>query len=614
MYGIFVEVGVPESGRLTARVERALTQLGAEAFGGQLALTRCLSAELDEGGVVWAPQAPAPGARAISHCETRDTKVAVVFGEVYGAESAATAILDRWSAGGIDAARRMDGRFGAVLIERSDRSVFVICDLIGLRSLRVVELGPGLIVSNSDLALAATGAFDLEPDPAGLHELASFDWPLGQRTSLRRVRAFDATTYLHYRDGQLQSVRAPLVDLGRTAALPRAAKAERAAAVDRAAERIEASAASEPVAELCAVELTAGFDSRASLAAVWSSPHRPVIQARTGGPPEARDVRVAARLAGLLGCPHVISPVQPPDPEGFVTKARWIAAYGNGEANVRRAVVTSRLLVEVETPVFTGNAGGIYRTHFHDPVRAALGFETVDLPAVAERLEGRLLGGRRLPPSPFSRERRGRLRSRLEDLGGLDPAESRLMSAFLLYERHGRWGSRVARFTRQTRRRSVFETPTALESAFSLPYDDFAAAAIHRRLVERHVPELLKISVNGGGSLRGPRSRWASLTRTGRVELAKVQGDAEQLLFRKRRQATAVRLDLLATELLPVLRESILGPDSPWESVFDRDALRSMLTPSGMRARHAAHVAGFMMSASLHRELCRRFREAGTSG
>ena len=83
----------------------------------------------------------------------------LVFGDLISTpyEKTAEVIWKTWTQAGIEGVRNLDGCFSSIIVDRLNKEVFLVSDLLGLRSLTYYYNNETLLVSMHDVPIVATG-------------------------------------------------------------------------------------------------------------------------------------------------------------------------------------------------------------------------------------------------------------------------------------------------------------------------------------------------------------------------------------------------------------------------------------------------------------------------
>ncbi|XXX78347.1 hypothetical protein WMF30_06210 [Sorangium sp. So ce134] len=554
---------------------------------------RITLAVLPEVGGGWALLAPEPRPRLnLIEQVVTDTHAALVFGDLQGESRAspASAVLRAWRSGGGASVAALDGNFSAIVVDRAERTVAVISDLLGRRALRTLHADGVLYVSPHDVALVATGACPVEIDHASACSIVAADWSIGGRPLLARVEPCDPAHWLRLRGGRLERLPAPLgLFEDRVDARDPAAVRER---IDRIVDSMRDNTRFAAAGwDTLRADLTAGIDSRAVFALVASVVPAERIVARTTGAADSLDVRVAGRIAALSGVRHEHRELDLPIHDDFSRHADLIAFHMNGDSSAKRAIDRYPTWDDGRPLGFEGGGGEIFRGYYYDRpgnyrrvARASAG----DVADFFVRKWRRLTAlSFRSPEHPAAV--RERTQAVLEPMFRRSPDLHDVLDQFYLFERYGRWGALTSRFT-WWRTFSPYASPSVVRLAFGLPSPIATHASLHDAIVRRFLPSARGILVNSNSllPLQGP-----GLARLLARDLLYVTGEIWRAAaawrsrsVKERRSSDAMRADMLAGPLHDHARDALLSRDSIAVDLLGHELVARLLDEHRARRQH----------------------------
>ncbi|WP_437484544.1 hypothetical protein WME75_45085 [Sorangium sp. So ce1014] len=554
---------------------------------------RITLAVLPEVGGGWALLVPEPRPRlALIEQVVTDTHAVLLFGDLQGESRAspASAVLRAWMSGGGAAVAALDGNFSAIVVDRAERTVAVISDLLGRRALRTLHAGGVLHVSPHDVALAATGACPVEIDHASACSILAADWSIGGRPLLAGVEPCDPARWLRFRGGRLERLAAPLgLFERRIDARDAAAIRERTdQIVDNMRENARFAAAS---CDTVQADLTAGIDSRAAFALLASVVPAERIVARTTGAADSLDVRVARRIAALSGVRHAHRELDMPIHDDFSRHADLIAFHMNGDSSAKRAI-DSYPSWDDERPLnFEGGGGEIFRGYYYarpGQYRRVARASAGDVAAFFVRKWRRLTALSYRSPDPPAAVRERTL-AVIEAMFGRSPDLHDVLDQFYLFERYGRWGALTSRFL-WWRTFTPYASPSVVRLAFSLPSPISTHAALHDAIVRRFLPSARSILVNDNSLLP---LQGAGVTRRLARDLLYVTGEIWRAAaawrgrsVKERRSADAMRADAIAGPLHAYARDVLLSRDSIAVDLLGHGPVARLLDEHRARRQH----------------------------
>lgn len=542
--------------------------------------------------------------------EFADTDLAVlVFGEMLRPSGTPTAelVAQTWKGGGLDAVRNLDGSFGAVIVDLAENTVYLVSDLMGLRTLTYFENGEVLLVSPHEVPIAATGLCPIEYDLVSAASLIACDWSLGGKSLLKTLNVCDPNEYITWRNGILRRTHEPLVFRG-----------ERIAAKNIKARNSQIDLMIEMMRDnarcLCGdapeiqVELTAGMDSRMVTALLLSVIEPSRINAITGGDAGHYEVKTASRMAGKYCFNHKTFRPGKQSGKSFLPLSRLLAFVTNGTTNSKRATFGMPKVDPESPPSFTGNGGEIY-SGFYGPSllrRPPLDkYSTLD---ILQCLEGKFPRIRQLKWSdPQTAELLlSRLTCSVESLEKISSEPSDIFNLFYLFERYCRWGSGSARRTFVRKRFSLFQSPALIKLAYQLPPPITQNCLLHRTAIKRYTPEAYRWLINCNEYL--PLFDYPRVSRAfaeGMIRVNRVMATLQNRLSSEKKIRAHHQLagNVFATRLGDTLRDMLLSRGSLCRQVLQKQALEDLLDQHISGRRNHLHIIGFLVTLEQWNEL-----------
>ncbi|WP_437669107.1 hypothetical protein [Sorangium sp. So ce131] len=548
---------------------------------------------LPEVGGGWSLLLPEPMPRlGLLGQEVTDTHAVLIFGDLQrrASASAAKAVLSAWTSGGGDAVAALDGNFSAIVVDRAERTVAVVSDLLGRRTLRTLHAGGALYVSAHDVALAATGACPVEIDRGSSCSIVAADWSIGGRPLLTRVEPCDPAHWLRFQGGRLERLAAPLgLFEGRIDARDTAAVKGR---IEQIVDILRANTGA-VAAEYDTVnaDLTAGLDSRASFSLLASVLPAERIVARTSGAPDCLDVRVARRIAKLAGVRHEPRALEPPVCDDFGRYSSLIAFHMNGDSSAKRAIDRYPAWDEGRPLSVDGGGGEILRGYYYGRPGQ---YRRVARASAGDIASWFVRKWRRLSALPWRSPDAAaavheRVQTAVEVMFRRSPDVHDVLDQFYLFERYGRWGAITSRFT-WWKSWTPYASPAVVRLAYGLPSPIGTYAAVHDAAVRRFLPEARTILVNNNAllPLQGP-----GLARKVARDLLYVSGELWRAAaawraraVREQRSVDALRADAIAGPLHDYARDVLLSRDSIAVELLGHDAVARLLDEHRAHRRH----------------------------
>lgn len=386
-----------------------------------------------------------------------------------------------------------DGCFGCLVYAKRTGIVRLFGDMAGQRTLRWTRLADGsVLVSSHDVGLIATGAFQPLLDRTSMDSAATVGWSLGDASYFTGISVCRAGN---------------LVTLHPAGSVP-AGQDRDVVTCLRATERCTAPIADLAVASLerslggrrqITAELSAGFDSRASLAALLAlrQPHE--ITAFCEGPETSDDVITARRICERTGIrlEHWTTPALSEVEEDAFVRA-WSRAAVECNGNFNTSVLASRIAADdavLGGMSVCGDGGEIYRGVYepYRPYGSLIG--TPERPAeevLARKFlsEGRNYAVLRRLTDVMARLRRGAR------------SEAHVLQRFYVTERFGVWNQKLARAGGGRRRIGPFYGRHAMRAVDESAETAAMGRRLHHTLVARYLPAALDLPLNGEASMQ----------------------------------------------------------------------------------------------------------------
>ena len=379
--------------------------------------------------------------------------------------------------------RAQDGCFGAALLARTAPQLHLFCDITGQRRLRYAFRANGtLIVSSHDVGLALMGALEPRVDEDALTSLARLGWSLGGRPLLRGGTAAPPWAMTSFAPA---GATPPRRIASTTTTLPDPAATE-APAADLL---LEDFAARLGPARRLRVQLTAGWDSRAALAAALAVREAGDVETWVEGPADCLDVRRARELSARLGLAfsHRELPTLSPEAFRFHLTRSCVAANGTIETYILPS--NAGITPPPGTLAVTGAAGEIYRRPYYAYRPFA---HLLDRPYGSARSALR----RRFCKTTASAELCRRLDDVVDNLSRISRSQPEILDRFYATERFGIWAASGVLNLSGFGRLSPFESRRLTSRAFATTTARGFDYALHRELIRRFTPRLLDVPFN----------------------------------------------------------------------------------------------------------------------
>lgn len=573
-------VGALDAPRLQARTSAALQRSMPRASAELIEHTQDLP-EIHGAFLCVRPDAPESQSLIDSHTSA-DCFVAT-FGKLTGHASPARVVHDlavahptRW----IERARDLDGVFAAVVVDRRARTVTVVTDVIGCRSLLWHERDGTLIISPHAVSLVATGRVPLAWDACSVAASTCVDWSVGRAPLLDGLKTMQAFQTLRWADRKVRvDVATPMPLDERLSRLDARALADQDAALATA--MIDAARSFGSDRDSITVSLTRGLDSRAVLAILHAAGLKDRIRAQTSGQAGSLDVEGASALAAICGIPHARNEPPPATSESFLWNTRLNAFLSNGDANAKQSLTRRPGLAQIGS---VGGGGGEIYTGMYYPLFAPFGVVPDDPARVADifMTRGRKQRWEALGAwtSPLRRQAQGRLELALTTFRDFGARGADLVDLLYLWERYAHWGA--INYRRPwSHGWTPFATTRAVRGLFRYPRAAGKHCGVHARVIRDHLPlRAYLMPVNGTAflPLRG-RGEAAYMLRQAQLALSLVE---KAVIARTRKQISDAGVEkiwaqMFASDLYEPIHALLTDPRSVAIATFGTVQVQALL-------------------------------------
>ncbi len=560
----------------------------------------------DNGGrMTWARSTPERGSSLVHHVRT-GRGGALVFGEVLGSAPDATTVWETFLRGGVYAVHDLDGCFSALIWNATTGAVDVIADSIGQRTLRMAETDSCYWFSPHDTCLVACGAARVEFDPVSAFSCLIVENSLRAKPLLLDVQGLEANDRVHVAlDTGAVRYRLPKIDFSNRIDV-RDKKAQQQCREEVADSIVQASSPWARSGREIRCELTAGLDSRASLACIIAARAQSRTVAITSGAPDSVDVRTAARLARLAGARHLLLPAPSDDTTHFQANLELRAFAMNGETDAKRAAKPVPIW-DPDGPIrVEGTSGEVYRGFLYQyfgPTGIA-----PDAPsAIVDVMLRRRC--RRFTRTPVSDSIiRSGLRERMLDCFGeyqtLTTCGNDMLDLFWLFERCSRWAAHVRRSS-WSMSRNVFLVPSAIRKAYTMPAPIGFWTNVHAHLIKEHFPAAQWILLNGIRPLQleGP----GRLRNAARLGLTGARMGFDRMKGSINPSRSTPTKGPLSGALFTVVRDLVSASDSISTLTMGSQGVEKVLDEQEVRGNHQA-LLGYAVTQEVYRNLLLRVR------
>lgn len=569
----------------------SVTERFMPTLGRELCTTRQDLPEIGGGWWTIRPRRHFP--HSFIHEHVTDDHAVLVYGGLRGPgnKQAAVEVLRSWNEGGVDAVRDLCGAFSAVIVDRRKGFICVITDVAAYRAVRYVELAETLLVSPHDVPLVATGLCPLEFDIETAASITALDWSVGGAGLLKAVRTSKAYQVIHWQNGKTDIVVKP--QLSFDARISAKNNEDCRKALGELVEIMQVDCYSlfqeEP---RIALDLSAGMDTRATLAIALSVVEKSRISTRTFGGPDSLDARMAKRIAAHYDIVNTRENMLTFEDHDFLENCDVLAFYLNGVASCKSATYQP-FEHELDSPVeLAGSGGGIYKGIYYRPFDP----HSLEMLSLAQMREVIIDKRSHINSTRWrSHELRAAVIARLdrvlEEISRLSSHPADILDLFYLLERYARWNHNE-RVGWGAVRYSLLTNPTVVRRAFLLPVPLGRAFQLHREVIGTLMPWAHWLTVNTSYILPLSSHRIAQ-----RVALAirHRRDKVSRILGRSLRKEDALNKEQIFSEYLRSLLQSSIRDLLEENNSFATEVLGS----ENLRRMIDEHVAGLGDNANV---------------
>src|SRR5690348_9845308 len=211
----------------------------------------------------------------------------------------------RW---GDEAWLRLEGMYAVAIWDRRTKTLTLARDPLGIKPLFVTEQDGGLAFGSEITALRDVPGYRFDVDERGVHDFFSFGHVLGPRTIFSQVHTLPPAHVLHIGPAG----EADLTCFWTPKIRPVAGQSE-GKWIEETRERVLDTVKKHMLSDVpVGAFLSGGIDSGAVAAGMSRAAGGPVTAFTAGFPGSSIDETAAAkRVAGHLGCKHIILPIEP---------------------------------------------------------------------------------------------------------------------------------------------------------------------------------------------------------------------------------------------------------------------------------------------------------------
>lgn len=537
-----------------------------------------------------------------------DSVAILVFGSIlHPSKNPAEYVYDAWKQDRIDAVRKIDGCFSAVIIDINAHSIHIASDIVGLRTLHYYHDNQALLVSTQDIPIVATGLCPVDFNLQSACSIISFDWSLKGTPLIEKINACDPNEYLTYYNGKLKHNRKPL--LATNNRIDPKDHVSRNNQIDRIINKMQ-----EKTRTICEnktlikTDLTAGIDSRASLGILLSVTDPRRIKAVTTGTDNSIEVKTARKIAKLYNVNHTNNILQKGNVKEFIQHSKLLAFCTNGQTNSKRATTPLPNPEPNRPPRFSGNGGEIYDGFYYPNSFTKPPLANYSSHDAIKHLEKRFPRINTLPwTSPeFPEKLRLNLAAIINSYNDISSHPADLLDLFYLYERYCRWGSSNFREFWKTNNNCIFGTPATVKLAYELPAPISNDHLLHRTIIKRFLKHAYYLPVNRGSFL--PLSKYPKiydlLGKRIRGSIGLVKKYKRILGFSiKPKSASPIIANIFASDLAEMVTDITMSNNSIACEILQRKELEKILYDHISGQKDYLQLLGFLVTIEQYKYL-----------
>ncbi|MCF7956811.1 MAG: hypothetical protein K9M57_00025 [Phycisphaerae bacterium] len=526
--------------------------------------------------------------------------------------SPAEIIATTWKQGGVSKVRELDGCFSAIIVDRHSKKIYLVSDVMGLRTFNFFKNNDSFLVSIHDVAFVSTGLCPIEYDQESIASLFACDWSIGGKSLLKPIQTCHPSEYIIWTDGQIERKNDSLL-FSQERIEPGDIK-KRNLHIDAMIEIMRDNAIRYcSNSSLVDMELTAGMDSRAVLGILLPLIGKDRLRSETGGSPKSVDVEMARRLGKKYGFQQNDYMPNPDTADYFLQFSSMLAFFSNGTANSKRAVYKLPVLRKEYRPTFIGNGGEVYHGYYYpSPLRKpSLSNYTVN--NCANHLKGKLHNIKTLNwADPFIVDSiYQRLEKVLRSYSQMTTCAADIFNLFYLYERYGCWGSRALKMPWGINRYSLFDSAKLVKLSYQLPAPISQNCLLHRTIIKRYLPEAYHWPINKNNYM--PMLDYPKISKASREAIKRLKkyntAIKSGLGLDKKKDIDQATGDIFASQLGQTMKDILLSNDSLPGSIVHLDSIEKMIEMHVSGKKNYIHILGFMMTVQQWKKMIEKVYE-----
>jgi len=588
-----------------------ITREISESFGIKPEVSKELFPEIRGGWFYFTPNLN-PSEKLITEYVDKELAV-LVYGELFFSreENAANLVLRAWKEGGVDSVRELDGSFSAVIIDFRLRKAYILCDLLGSRSLRYLKHKNSLFISNHDIPLVATGHCPIQYNLVSMCSITAFDWSLGGESLLQPIDACHPNEYISWENGVVRRHSKPSLILNNPPLIERQESDHEK--IEEMIEHIQKDAKG-----VCgknnavSLHLTAGLDTRSILGILISQGHTNLI-AETLGEANYLDVLVARRIAKRYSFKHRNYVPDSPANGTFLKHVKLKAFLMNGDTDSKRAIWPMEEVNNRKIPCFHGAGGEIFAIPNLERKNPFANLTKNDIFQIL--LEQPMCRYHSL--DWISKDMKDgfleRFENILSDYYKMTSSNAEVTDLFYLYERMSRWAAMVERTQwRKGQIITLFRSPKLIRLGYRLSVEARFRNLLENTIVKSFLPGIYNWPFNWGEYLSKP-SKAAIIKNYLYSDFRGIPAKIRKAigLFQKNsRSIDKIEADFFADHLGELLHGTLLSKKSLSLRIFTPEFVRKIIEEHIAKKKNHISLLGPLLTIEQWGELVNEASEA----
>lgn len=426
--------------------------------------------------------------------------VVACFGEVIDQPvPASQQIADAWRLQGADGIRALEGCFAAVIYQPVERSLTILGDIVGQRTVRFATRKGIIAASPHDICLIASGVATRELDPVSAASVLAYGWSINEQSAYKSIDVCRPFETIVWRNGRVTKQDCSFVkQIDRLSRRDKDGIRRQNWSVIETLQQFSSGLLD--TVEQADVELSAGIDSRAVLSILLSRSEASRFRAVTTGPAMSEDVQIAKLVAARTGIALVRESISKKSLPDVMEDLTHMALAANGTCGA--SIAASNPKIDPANPLglrFCGDGGEIFRDYYYP---LSLRPRNINKEEVFRLLSHKSsLDRLRFTDTSIPDNVNTRLKIVIEEYRQHVNSAYDVLSLFYLWERFGNWNAISRRSEGTLNRKSPFYSRKAIRLAYCLPEGIGLFTTLHRDAIRNFAPSTFAIPVNGTGLL-----------------------------------------------------------------------------------------------------------------